>query len=1010
MKFKILILFVCFLAIANVCSAYAGNETGPESLIIIVFAILATILNCFLTLILLLVPWRATILFGNFWILLTSAIVIVSSIYFINNYFNGSEEPVFWYLIIAVSIASFIISLLRIILLIWVCNSSIAQQKRVILSGQVLDELKNPLSYATVKLTNADKITYTNTTGDFSFSLDATRYQSVNVTVSIIGMVTIDTTISAANYSELLKFNMKSLNLNLNEVQINSQRKQNASSNSSILFDRQAIEQLQAFSLTDILNNLPGKVYSPLDLQGAKNITLRTTATGNAALSNSLGTAIIVDGVVQSNNANMQNKSVSKYGMTGSTIDDTKNGRSYDVTFGGIDLRDIPADNIESIEVIQGVAPAQYGDLTDGAVIINRQAGRSDYQFSSRFNGGSTNIALSKGFKLKEKFGAINSNINYTISNNDPRDKLKQYSRITSGLMWTSYLASNLKNTLSFDFAKKFDDAKQDPDDGTETLTYSKNTKYSISNRTAWEIENVVLKRISLIVSGDLATQESYTQRSINSAPKAMANKDTTGIYEGFYIPGNYIAVDHVVGKPINATVNVNISNEIPTGSIIHFITAGSNFAIASNKGAGVLADPDQPRFANLDSQNERPYNFDIIPSTINSGVFIQDQFSFKVFKKTLGFSAGIRFDSQNGFGNFQPRINTNYSIAKDWKINLAYGVSTKAPTLAHRYPSPTYFDIPLINYFTGNVNESLLLVYTEKITPDNSQLKPSKSNQLELGLTMKKKHIDASIFSYYKKNTNGFNTQERFYPLILPNFNYIAIPGQKPKYFKADGTTLYAGLKNNIISNNVSSENYGIEFQVSTKKIKQIQTSFSFNSVCNYSTYHNSGYTLRQASLQDILANKKAFYAIYNASENVDYNIISRLNTDTHIPKLGFVVSLILDVTWQRHNENLRAYDLPIAYIDKNYQYYNIDTYDPNNTDYNHFKPLGLADTEGRLPFSYANLSMRLSKEIKKRIRFSINAYNVFNIQPQYYNPTSQRIITYNDPLSIGAEFSIKF
>ncbi|RZK75857.1 MAG: hypothetical protein EOO85_12870, partial [Pedobacter sp.] len=169
-----------------------------------------------------------------------------------------------------------------------------AQQKSILLHGQVVDESNKPLSYATVKLTNADKITYTNTTGDFSFSLDATRYQSVNVTVSIIGMVTIDTTISAANYSELLTFNMKSLNLNLNEVQINSQRKQNASSNSSILFDRQAIEQLQAFSLTDILNNLPGKLYSPLDLQGAKNLSLRQNAQGNTSLNNSLGIAVMI--------------------------------------------------------------------------------------------------------------------------------------------------------------------------------------------------------------------------------------------------------------------------------------------------------------------------------------------------------------------------------------------------------------------------------------------------------------------------------------------------------------------------------------------------------------------------------------------------------------------------------------------------------------------------------------------------------------------------------------------
>ena len=884
------------------------------------------------------------------------------------------------------------------------------QQKRIELTGRVVDELNKPMAYATIKLVEADKITYSNNAGNFSFSLDAERYPFVNITVSIIGMVTLDTVMTVENYSKPFKFYMKSLNLNLNEVQINSQRKQNASSNSSILFDRQAIEQLQAFSLTDILNNLPGKLYSPLDLQGAKNLTLRQNATGNASLNNSLGTAIIIDGAVQSNNANMQNKNIGKYGMAGSTIDDSKNGRSYDVTFGGIDLRDIPADNIESIEIIQGVAPAQYGDLTDGAVIINRQAGASDYQFSSRFNGGSTNTSLSKGFKLKGKLGAINTNVNYLISNDDPRDKLKQYSRMTAGLMWTSYLAKNLKNTLSLDFGKKFDDAKQDPDDGDDRLTYSKNTRYSISNRTSWEINNSVLKRINLTVSGDIANQESYTQYYINGNPRPMADKDTTGIYEGYYIAGTYTAVDHIVGKPINFNSGLNFFNEIITGNLTHFISAGTSLSFSSNKGQGVLSDPNRPRRPNLGSQNERPYNFELQPSILNTGIFIEDRIGFKIFSREFGISAGLRFDAQNGIGNFQPRINANYSIAKDWKLNAAYGISTKAPTMAHRYPSPTYFDVQLINYFVRDVRESLLLVYTEKIAAENNELKPSKSSQFEVGIGVKKPAFSSSIFGYYKNNKDGFNGQTTFYPRTLPVYDYTPVTGQKPIYFPTGAYKEQIGLSASEIANGVSSKNYGIEWVLSTNKIEAIQTSFNFNSAFNYSSYYNSGYVIREAPLASIILDKKGYYGIYEANKGIDYTITSRLNTDTHIPKLGFVVSMIIDMVWQDLNKNLNAYKYPFAYLDKSYQYYPIENFDPANTDYGHFLPIGEADTEGRLPFPYANLSMRISKEIKKRIRFSINAYNILNIQPQYYNTISSKTIFYTQPLSIGAEFTIKF
>ncbi|MES2826654.1 MAG: TonB-dependent receptor [Bacteroidota bacterium] len=898
-----------------------------------------------------------------------------------------------------------------IALLSFLSFTSFGQNSKVTLYGKLTDELGRPVDYATVRAVNADKITYSSTIGTFNFSIDPKRFPTLNLVISLIGKVTVDTTIRAVDYGKPLALRLSSLNLNLNEVQINSTRRANGSSNSSIIFDRQAIEQLQAFSLDDVLKNLPGKLYSPVDLQGAKNLTLRTNSTGNTSLNNSLGTAIVIDGIVQSNNANMQNKSVGKYGMAGSTIDDSKNGRSYDVTFGGVDLRDIPADNIESIEVIQGVAPAQYGDLTDGAVIIKRQAGKSDYQLATRFNGGSTNTSLTKGFKLKGNLGALNTSLNYLISNDDPRDRLKQYSRLGAGLMWTSYFTKGLKNTLSFDFAKKFDDAKQDPDDGREQLTYSKNTRYSLSNRSTWEISgSQVLKRISLSFNGDIANQESYSQFYINNSPRPMANKDTTGIYEGFYIPGNFLAVDHVVGRPINFGSALNVSNEFATGALTHFLTAGVSFSGSSNKGQGVLADPARPRFSNSKSQNERPYNFELLPGIFNSGIFVEDNFKFPVFKRDLSVSAGLRYDSQNGYGNFQPRINANYEIAKDWRLNAAYGISTKSPTLAHRYPSPTYYDIPLINYFTGNVNESLLLVYTEKVVPDNSKLRPSQSAQLEFGLSVKKQHFDSSIFGYYKNNTNGFAGQDVFHPLIVPEYGYTATAGQKPVYFTTGKQIVYAGLKGTEILNTVSSKSYGIEWLFSTRKIRELQTSFSFNSVFNYSHYMNSGYTIRQANDQDILAGKKAWFAFYKAAENKDYNITSRINTDTHIPKLGFVVSFILDMVWQRHNVNLNAYGLPFAYADKDYRYFPIANFNAADPDYGHLLPIGEVEGEGRLPFPYTNLSMRISKEIKKRIRFSINAFNVLNIQHQYYNTVSENRVSYVEPLAVGAEFTVKF
>src|SRR5690606_22461550 len=125
-------------------------------------------------------------------------------------------------------------------------------------------------------------------------------------------------------------------------------------------------------------------------------------------LNNSLGVAIIMDGVRQSNDANMQSRNLSANGLMGSIIKSNGNFGAFDVPYQGLDLREIPVESIESIEVIQGVPSAKYGELTDGAIIIERQAGNTPYQFTTNVNAASVSSSLSKGFALGNKWGALN--------------------------------------------------------------------------------------------------------------------------------------------------------------------------------------------------------------------------------------------------------------------------------------------------------------------------------------------------------------------------------------------------------------------------------------------------------------------------------------------------------------------------------------------------------------------------------------------------------------------------
>lgn len=73
---------------------------------------------------------------------------------------------------------------------------------------------------------------------------------------------------------------------------------ENSESNSSILINKQAIEQTQAFSLIDVINTMPGKSTVAPNLHQAQLLTLRgyngaQNGLNEFANNNSMGVAIL---------------------------------------------------------------------------------------------------------------------------------------------------------------------------------------------------------------------------------------------------------------------------------------------------------------------------------------------------------------------------------------------------------------------------------------------------------------------------------------------------------------------------------------------------------------------------------------------------------------------------------------------------------------------------------------------------------------------------------------------
>ncbi len=140
--------------------------------------------------------------------------------------------------------------------------------------------------------------------------------------------------------------------------------------------DREAIAHQTAATLQGVLELTPGVVLAAPGLDEAQQVSLRAVpasfgqaltlgaSTGpSAADITAFGTAIVLDGVPLSNNANLQT-----LGPRGEAFIATSAG-------GGVDLRQIPASTLERVEVIRGVPSARYGDITNGVIVVETRAG-----------------------------------------------------------------------------------------------------------------------------------------------------------------------------------------------------------------------------------------------------------------------------------------------------------------------------------------------------------------------------------------------------------------------------------------------------------------------------------------------------------------------------------------------------------------------------------------------------------------------------------------------------------
>ena len=264
---------------------------------------------------------------------------------------------------------------------------------------------------ASCNLNPLGAFTVTNIDGKASFTnIPQGKY---TLEISYVGFEKYQTILDV-NGNQNLKIVMTPTSLALKEVVVTAQRKSSGASTTSVI-NRQAIDHLQASSLADVMQLIPGMKMGNTDMTQQSNLQLRTLVNNNTS---AFGSSIVVDGMPMSNNATL-----------------TQGGFSS-TAFTGTDLRQISADNIDNVEVVRGIPSAEYGDLTSGLVIVHSKVGVTPWQLKGKINPELQNYSLGKGFNLQHA-GIFNFNFDYAKAWGDPRQKTRSYGD-SRYLVWIS--------------------------------------------------------------------------------------------------------------------------------------------------------------------------------------------------------------------------------------------------------------------------------------------------------------------------------------------------------------------------------------------------------------------------------------------------------------------------------------------------------------------------------------------------------------------------------------------
>jgi outer membrane receptor protein involved in Fe transport len=741
-------------------------------------------------------------------------------------------------------------------------SSQAAQPPRATITGRVVEATTGqPLGAVTIAVEGLPLASLSDSTGHYQLSSVPPGPQVLQARRLGFALARVPVTVPSSG-SLAIEIAMATVALRMTEVHVTADANGRARGElgSASVITREAIANQGASSLAGILEFVPGVPLQPPGLDAVQQVALRAvpTTSGSADRLAAFGTLIILDGVPLSNNANLQTA-----GPRGEIVQPTAAG-------GGIDIRRIPAAALERVEVIRGVPSARYGDLTQGAIVIDTRAGVVAPEIVGRYDPRTAEGSIAGGRTL-----AVAQNASLTtdlartqlapgVSDADVwRATVNGAHRLALGYgSPDDAVAPGIVFDTRASLYQVYQNQPEQPDVHPGISSSDRSGGIRLAERARFG--GLVDRHIEVTASVEREWQNTESTQPLLRGAEPFTDLLVPGRSTGHFVQGVYPATARLDGAPWH--IYTRFEGVLPAARLggDNTLRVGAEFRREWNAGPGYqfnIEFPPQVAFNGVNGY-DRPRRYDAIPPVATSAAYVDDRFT-RVLPNgmALDVQAGLRADVLHS-GTWwtsgardvvlQPRVNVQLSPVPSVRLRAGWGRTAKTPALGDLYPAPQYYDVVNVNWYPPNAAERLAVLTTSIKDPTNPGLGFAVGNKAEAGfeVDLGRRGAALSVVAFVDGTTGGvgYDVQPTF--LLREHFalrDSTVGTGRPPQYVTpaqaVDTVPIFIDRPRNL----QRIENRGVEWTLSLPEIQRIRTHFELQGAWTVSRLSNDAVDLGQ-------------------------------------------------------------------------------------------------------------------------------------------------------------------